>query len=171
MIELRTQEIKKSSLLFLIRADYKAKPFLLTNKSFVVYSGDDVTDLKELPESVLYIPIVGLIAPLAMVLGEELYVPTLDHDYYYALKNLAKVFKNLYPHAPINKFDIEVNVLERNHVKSSKTCILFSGGVDSTFLLFKHLDKKPCLIFILGSDIPVTDVEKWKLPSKYVIYI
>ena len=119
-------------------------------------------DLGEVPESILLIPLVANLAPIAWLAGVPLEVPTLDAKFLDGLGKVKAVFMRDYPaisdgDSPIlveNPFDTESS--------GSKHAMLFSGGVDAYATFFRHREEGLDLISIRGADIPIDDTFQWQ---------
>lgn len=112
-------------------------------------------------ESILYIPAISALITLAWVLGANLYIKELDRMFLESLNKVRKVMKGWYPKLP---FSTEVNVqkVTLNKPPGTRYGLLFSGGIDSTFSYVRHRDKKPDLIMIHGTDVPLSKKKFWE---------
>ena len=103
--------------------------------------------------SILNIPLLSTVLPLAWLTGTDIYVEELDKTYKDTMGALKLVFKRWYPEAPFNT-NIFCDRLVENKIECKNpdehTALLFSGGVDSTYSLIKNIHLKPQLIMIGG---------------------
>jgi hypothetical protein len=99
--------------------------------------------------SILNIPLVSTILPLAWLTGTDVHVEKLDKKYVEAMNAIKNEFKQIFPRG---KFTARINVddLVENKTQSQGTAMLFSGGVDSTYSLIKNISLKPRLIMFEG---------------------
>jgi hypothetical protein len=130
---------------FSIDTEGKTRFFLHGRKAFLTYAS---VEISEVPDSIVNVPIIGVLYPLAMTLGDEIVVDELDLDFYLSLVKLKKIISIFYPHLPVLKSNLTASNIVKNNVKPNGFCILFSGGVDSTALLLNSLDRRPCLVTI-----------------------
>jgi len=104
-------------------------------------------------ESILNIPIIANIVPLAWLTGSDIHVENLDKTFKESLDQLQSHFKEFYPLIPFNT-DIKAERLVDNKITpedlSRRTGLLFSGGVDATYSMITNLTKKPRLIMYWG---------------------
>ena len=119
-------------------------------------------DLSQVPESILLIPLVANLAPIAWFSGLPLEAPMLDAKFFTALGQVKAVFMNDYPEILENQSPILVESLIDNNISGSKHAMLFSGGVDAYATFFRHQEEGLDLISICGADIPIQDVTQWK---------
>ena len=99
--------------------------------------------------SILNIPLVSTVLPLAWLTGTDVHVEKLDKKYVEAMNAIKHEFKQMYPRG---KFTTKINVdnLVENNTQSQGTAMLFSGGVDSTYSLIRNMGLKPKLIMFFG---------------------
>jgi hypothetical protein len=75
------------------------------------------------------------------------------------MNTLQSEYKKIYPKAPF-KTKLIVNNRVKNEFTPNDTASLFSGGLDSTFCLYRNINLDPRLIMILGVyDIPSSNFE------------
>ena len=87
----------------------------------------------------------------------------LDEDFYNCIPNVRNGYEIMFPESEF-KGDILVNkIIPHKGEKSSKVALFYSGELDSVQTLISHLDEKPDLIAIWGSDIKYDNEEGWKL--------
>jgi hypothetical protein len=109
----------------------------------------------EADSSILNIPLLATVLPLAWLTRSDIYVEALDRTFKESMDELQQVFKTMYPNAPFStkiKAGALVDNTIENVVPSARTALLFSGGVDSTYSLLKNLDLTPRLIMLWGVD-------------------
>jgi hypothetical protein len=145
VLKIKSYRRSRHTVEFLIDAKGKIRFFLHGRKAFLTYASIEIS---EVPNSIINVPIIGVLYPLAMTLGDEIVVDELDLDFYLSLVKLKKIVSAFYPHLPISKSKLTVFDIVKNNVKPNGFCILFSGGIDSTALLLNSLDRRPCIITI-----------------------
>jgi len=111
-------------------------------------------NIENVDESILSIPAVLPIVPIAWACGAELFVDKLDESCFGSLKNLRKVYSNYFPKFSLSG-DIHVQKIISNRFNNKRNSLLFSGGLDSVISYIKNRDKNPILITLLRtSDDP-----------------
>ncbi len=118
--------------------------------SFSFYSVYDAPIFPD--EGLINVPVISLLLPLAWITGADISLDCLDHKFKLAADELQKRFHQVYPRAPF-RTNLFVNRLTEIHSKSTGSGLLFSGGLDSMYSLFRNLSAKPALVMILGTDV------------------
>jgi hypothetical protein len=116
-------------------------------------------------ESILNIPILSIVLPLAWISGADVYVNELDEVFTESVELLQNEYKKIYPKAPFET-KLFVNKLVRNEYISPTTALLFSGGLDATYSLYKNIANKPQMVMIFGTDIPISNVKYQELVNE-----
>jgi hypothetical protein len=124
------------------------------------YAWYDV-DLHGIPESILIIPLIANLAPIAWFAGVELHAAEVDSDFASALRDLLAAFGQHYTGLWSGE-PIHAARLVDNRIKAQQSALLFSGGLDSYESLIRHLDERPYLISVLGADIKISDTRRWR---------
>ena len=108
--------------------------------------------------SILNIPVLSIVLPLAWITGADVYVNELDKTFAESMDLLQREYKKIYPRAPF-KTKLVVDKLVKNKYAPGNTALLFSGGLDSTYSLFSNISLNPTLIMIFGvQEIPISSV-------------
>jgi hypothetical protein len=108
-------------------------------------------------KGVLNIPAVATVLPLAWITGADVYVDELDEGFALSMSALQAKYKEVYPTAPF-RTEIKAGKLVKGDVGTEGAALLFSGGLDSTYSLYRNIAMKPRLVMILGVwDIPISD--------------
>jgi hypothetical protein len=99
--------------------------------------------------SILNIPLVSTVLPLAWLTGTDVHVERLDRRYVEAMDAIKHEFNLMFSRV---KFTTELIVddLVENKTTSEGTALLFSGGVDSTYSLIRNMSLRPRLIMFEG---------------------
>ena len=118
--------------------------------------------IDEVNNSILNVSAVSAVLPIAWVLGRSVCVEELDSRFLESAEEVRKVMKGWYPSLPFSG-SIVVKKIEENGIAGEKTALLFSGGVDSTSSLIKHLSETPVLVMIRGADIPLHKERFWEM--------
>jgi hypothetical protein len=111
---------------------------------FVCYDAQLRADM-----SILNIPLVSTVLPLAWLTGTDVHVEKLDRKYVEAMNAIKNEFKQIFPRGKFTA-KIVVDDLVENKTQSQGTALLFSGGVDSTYSLIRNISLKPRLILFEG---------------------
>jgi hypothetical protein len=99
--------------------------------------------------SISNIPILSRVLPLAWITGSDVYVDELDEKYLKSMNLLQQKYKEIYPKAPFQtKLIVKKQI--KNKPNPDGAALLFSGGLDSTYSLYKNINRNPNLIIILG---------------------
>lgn len=147
--------------------------FTFTENLRSFFSGNDFIveypeDISSVPDAVLAIPFVCNVLPIIWLENAELIVPELDEDFYNSIPEFKKGYINMYPDAEFKgKLTVE-KVVNCRREGQNGAAAFFSGGLDATTTLLRHLDEKPDLISIWGSDISYDNAEGWKPIHKVI---
>lgn len=138
------------------------KKFLRGNRFFAEYS----TSIEDTPESILVIPFLSTVCPIAWANPAEVYVETVDETFLQSLENVRLALQRFYPRINFSS-KIYVNRIVTSHVNvRTKSMMLFSGGVDSLATYIRHQTENPVLVAVHGSDVHVNDYEHWRVVAK-----
>ena len=117
-------------------------------------------DISSVPESILAIPLIANLAPIAWYAGFNIEIEALDQDFNTALQIIKLDFLKRQSVDEL-KGDVVPKKLVQNTFEKSKTAMLFSGGVDAYATYIRIFDKTPDLITLLGADIQIEDQKQW----------
>jgi len=125
----------------------RLRKYLRSSSLFLNYDSEIAAD-----KSILNIPMLTTLLPLAWLTGSDISVGELDATFVKSLHRLQQFFSKMYPELP---FTTEINVkkLVENDFEvdpTGRTALLFSGGVDSTFSAITNIGLRPKLIIIWG---------------------
>lgn len=141
--------------------------FVFSEELCSFFSGNDFIieypeDISSVPDAVLAIPFVCNVLPIIWLEDAELILPELDEDFYKSIPEFKKGYINMYPDAEFKgKVTVE-QVVNCRKKDQNGTGAFFSGGLDATTTLLRHLDEKPDLISIWGSDIAYDNADGWR---------
>ncbi|MBW5448372.1 hypothetical protein GE107_20215 [Cohnella sp. CFH 77786] len=118
----------------------------------------------EVPASVLFIPLLSNLCPVAWVTGADVYVEELDRAFYHSLQKVRDAFSVLYPKL---HFKGRLNVGRLVHNRSpqqhlGRNALFFSGGVDSLAACLRKTAERPYLITVWGADIGIGQPHVWE---------
>ncbi|KRF47250.1 hypothetical protein ASG98_17025 [Bacillus sp. Soil531] len=118
-------------------------------------------NVESVPQSILIIPALSNICPVAWVTGTDIYVEEIDQEFLEALNTVKKSFQKLYPKHSF-KGDIKYKKIKENKgYGKKKSGLFFSGGADSVASYIRKRHEKPYLLTVLGADIPLSENEGW----------
>ena len=126
-------------------------------------------DISDVPESVLVIPFVCNVLPIAWLADATLEIPQLDKEFYEGIPGLLEGYKNM---SPMLEFKGKVRVgqlVDNSYMASDKVGALFSGGVDAFATLIAHAEEKPRLVTLWGADVKLTDIEGWERVKRHAV--
>jgi len=135
------------------------KKYLLGDTFFVQY--DSHVETSGVDQSILVIPVVSMLAPVAWALGADLELDALDETYLHSLDKVRRVLTTWYPRFSCSGV-LNVRNVVRNQFGGTRTCLLFSGGVDAFTSYTRHRDEKPDLVSVWCHDPRLHEEEKWE---------
>ena len=113
-------------------------------------------DIESVPDSIAIIPALCNLLPLAWVYDLSIEIPEADSTFMDSLPKILKGYKNMYPDLRFSG-SISARHIVNNRTRSTRSGVLFSGGVDATTTAYRHLDESPDIITVFGSDISLSD--------------
>jgi hypothetical protein len=119
-------------------------------------------DVDRVPDSVLLIPFLGTIVPIAWVLEATLSVPVVEASFWEALPAVQQSFQRLYPAVPWAGQMHAETVEEGGAEPGGRSALLFSGGVDSVASFVNHESERPLLVSVWGADIGLHQSRDWQ---------
>ncbi len=118
-------------------------------------------DVSAVPKSVAIIPFVCNVLPIIWLTNSCLNVPELDKTFYESIDEFKRGYIEMYPMLSFNG-QLKVNrIVENTYKADGGNAAFFSGGADAFTTLICHLEEKPILITLRGSDIKLDDLEGW----------
>lgn len=137
------------------------------DKYFWVTYSSPMTDL---PKSIAIIPFICNILPIIWITDTHLILSELDKNFFNSIDNFKKGYINMYPQIEF-KGQISVDELVINKENSTKSALLFSGGVDAFSSLVSLASQKPELATIWGADIATNNIEAWNKVETHIIKV
>jgi hypothetical protein len=158
-IDIAISNLSDNQVQFKLNIPRRMRKYFLKDTSYVQY--DRRIDVSEVAGSILTIPMVSAIAPIAWAVGADVSVAALDATYLQSIAKVKEVYRGFYP-----KFsflgDIRVEKTVANAFGRKRTGLLFSGGVDSLTSYLRHKHESPDLFSIWGvPDIPPSEEKFW----------
>ena len=134
-----------------------SKKYFNKDKNFYSKYKEDVSSV---PNSILVIPFVANIIPIAWFAGFDIEVPEIDEDFYNALQQVKLEFEKQFLDYEL-KGNLKAKLLVKNKIVDTKSAMLFSGGVDAYATYIRIFSETPDLVTILGADIEIEDQSQW----------
>ena len=107
-------------------------------------------DISDVPPSVLVVPLLANLMPLAWLVDCVVWVNEIDRDFYRALPNIKRGFQEQYPDFQFRGSLIPACVVDNRYEPQAEAITLFTGGIDATTTFLRHLEEKPILFNTFG---------------------
>lgn len=131
-----------------------------TGETFYV---DYSTDVNDVPDAVLAIPVLAHVCPVAWATGASVKTPVVDATFRDALANVNRALAEMYPEfireTPLYADDVVDATVDTRAF--DRTGLLFSGGVDSVTTFIRHRDEEPYLVSIQGWTVGDDQTAAW----------
>ena len=153
--EVKIQE--KRRLIFKLSFPVRIKKYFVSDSFYVEYD----KRIDHVDRSILQIPAISVLAPVAWAIGADIYVKELDKSYLESLNKIKSVMKKWFPNF---SFSTQINAekIVSNKFSNKGYALLFSGGIDATTSYIRHKSKKPQLISICGNAILPEETTLWE---------
>ena len=161
-IELLRIEKKGRTVCYVFQCSENLKKYF-TGVEFVIEYPEAID---RVPDGVLAIPFATNTLQIMWLADCELVIPELDKNFYESIPEFLKGFQNMYPEANFAGKLTVGSIVECVPEKSGKSATFFSGGLDATTTLLRHLDEKPHLLSIWGSDVDFDNEDGWNIVEK-----
>ena len=127
--------------------------------------------LSTVPDSILVIPFLCNVLPIVWLLDVTLYVPEIDENFFTSIPEFKKGYINMYPRLKFTGKIIVDKIIDNNGSldKTGSPLAFFSGGVDAFNTLVNHIEEKPVLMTLWGSDVFFDDINGWQNVKSHVI--
>ncbi len=126
------------------------------------------TNIENSPESILAIPVLSTLLPVAWAVGADIHMGEVDETYLCAMEEVKSQLRKWYPQLSYST-RIHAREIVRNQFDNSGHGILFSSGMDSLFSCARHRSKNPILISICGGDIPYYAAGFWAKVKDWIL--
>jgi len=115
-----------------------------------------------IPTGVLSVPVLGLLGPVAWALGAEVLAGEVDARFVDSLQKVRAVMQGMYPDAKLSG-EVRCKGVDTPWPRGgAKSCLLYSGGVDSTTSIIRNLGPNLTLASIRGTpDLRLWEGEFW----------
>jgi len=137
------------------------------------FTGDDFqirysVDVSDVPSSILAIPVLSQICPIAWANGATVRTPVIDERFLQSLRQVRDALREMYPEFMEGGEIVADEVTDGQHIKGPETGMLFTGGVDSMATYFDLQENNPSLITMQGWVFKSTQSEQWSAVRDYV---
>lgn len=159
-IELFSIEKKVGKIVYRYNINGEWKKVFRTEREYFIDYGEDVSNV---PDSILVVPFLANILPIAWVYDAEIKLDEIDKDFIECIDEIKRTYVKMFPKIEF-KGSIVFNrkVLNKQKSNCNKSLLFFSGGVDATSSLINVVNEKPMLCTLWGSDIFFHDVDGWR---------
>lgn len=113
-------------------------------------------NIEDVPDSVAVIPTISNLLPVAFVYHLSISVKELDDEFKKSINKILDGYKGMYPDMDLEAI-VNIDKVVKNAPAKNKCASLFSGGVDATATVYRHLDENPDIVTIFGSDVKLSD--------------
>lgn len=140
---IKIRRIQKSSVRFYLSTEFSKK---YTRKTLSLSYPEDI-DLEVLPPSVVDIPLITNVIAVIWFSGKKYAIEEMDEDLYYSLRKI-KAFYQRFFYNTTWEGELVPERLVKNRLPYStiQSASMFTGGLDSTTTVLRHLDENPTLI-------------------------
>ena len=144
-----------------------SKYFNLEEEFFVEFE----ENIEDVPKGIAVIPFVVNILPIIWLTDSILELRELDEAFYYSINEFKKGYIDMYENVNFKGKVIVKELVDCSYNPTEKCATFFSGGLDSYSTLVNHLDDKPDLVSLWGSDVTFEDEEGWQKVKKNIIEV
>lgn len=124
--------------------------------------------IEDVPKSILIIPLICNVLPIAWLNNAIIYIPELDYTFYKSIRLIKKGYEKMLPNLEFKaKLKIKKKV-HNDYEASDRVDMCFSGGVDSYSTLISRMEEKPDLVTIWGADIDFENEKGWEVVKDFV---
>lgn len=147
-IILKNMQINKNFIEYNFIVSDGLKKYFNRNNMFIEYSGD--IDLKVIPNSILVIPFISSILPIAWLTDSIFWVEEIDKTFYHSIQRIKNAFQEIYDYYPLKGSLVPAKIIENNYQNKRESLILFSGGVDAHTTYLRNMRTNPLLFNVQG---------------------
>lgn len=155
-IELVETRIAGQRIEYRFKASEELKKYFTSDTFSIEYD----ENIEAAPASVAIVPFVCNVLPIVWLTDSQLIVDEIDSVFYDCIGKIKDGYREMYPDIEF-KGRVSAKKTMNNTINGSKAVVFFSGGLDATTTLFRHLDEEPDLFILWGSDIRTGDNEGW----------
>lgn len=125
-------------------------------------------EITSVPDAIATVPFVCNILPIVWLTNSKLFLKSLDKSFFDCIPDIKKGYETMFPESDFGGEIIVDRIISCNIPSSEKCAAFFSGGLDAVQTLVSHLDEKPDLISIWGSDIQYDNQKGWDVVHKSI---
>lgn len=127
-------------------------------------------DLENVPASILNIPFLANILPIAWIFDARVEVNAIDLDFLNSLEPVKKGYQEMYPDINFNGTLVYDKIHSNKYTPADNNSLLFfSGGLDSMYALLNHKDENLALMMIWGQDLALANNDAWHAARQNMI--
>ncbi len=161
-----------NSILYNFTYSNALKDYFNSEESFFIEYGVDQNkdlDLASVSDSLLIVPFLCNILPIAWILDAEVKVKAVDKSFYESVSMFKNGYINMYPNVEFKgSLNADEIIENRYEIKENNNLAFFSGGVDAFNTLVNHIEEKPILLTLWGSDIFFKDIKGWNNVKQHI---
>lgn len=136
-----------------------------SGKDFIIEYPESIENV---PDSVLAVPFVCNVLPIIWLTNSVLEIDGLDKSFYESIPEFKKGYIKMFPEASFQGEICVKRLIDNSYDDTGKSAMFYSGGLDSVQTLISHIDEKPDLLSIWGSDIKFDNESGWNLVHKAI---
>lgn len=144
------------------------KQYFNNKEKFTVDYGVDVSAV---PKGVLVIPFLANVLPISWVCDAEIIVEEIERDFHDSIENFKKGYVEMYPMISFKGKLTTKTISSYEPAPQMTSALFFSAGVDSFDTFLSHMDEKPLLITLWGSDVTFEDAVGWRSMLQRINYM
>ena len=123
-------------------------------------------DVSRVPDAIAAIPFIANVLPIIWLSNSELVLPELDKAFYECIPDLKKGYETMFPGCAFRgKISVE-KIVACDIPATGKSAMLYSGGLDATHTLVRHMDERPDMLTVWGSDIRFENQDGWNVMNR-----
>lgn len=136
-----------------------------TEKHFAIEYPDCV---EKVPDSIACIPFVCNVLPIIWLTDSVLVLPELDKAFYESIPEFKAGYVDMFPETNFKGTIVVDQIIENHYLNTGKAAMFYSGGLDSVQTLISHLDERPVLLAVWGSDIQYDNEDGWRVVHEVI---
>lgn len=125
-------------------------------------------NVEAVPESLLVIPFLSAVSPIAWANNAEVVVPEVDAVFIDSLDKVKATLEAFYPKIPFRGVMRTTPLFNNGPRTSEYSMLLFGGGIDALATYIRHRSENPFLLTVHGTDIKPDDYLVWNAIYKDV---
>ena len=125
-------------------------------------------EIGAVPDGVAAVPFICNVLPIVWLTNSRLVVKELDQAFYACILNVKKGYETMFPESNFAGEICVRRIVACDIPAQGKSAVFFSGGLDAVQTLVSHLEEKPALISIWGSDIRFDNEDGWRIVHRSI---